>query len=441
MLPSPQIPNPLLPNTNIFPNVKNNWGPRGGFAWDIMGDGKTSLRGGIGMYYGRIINSTISNAITNSAASNGQLQFTIRPSSDPAFSGPLYPGTFASAPTGSANKSAAVEFATGLPAFPGAIALRAFKNPLIYEGDLTLERDLGWNTVLSAAWLYTAGRRLPTFIDVNLNTPTSTITYTVSGGPLNGQQFTMAKYTGVRPDANFNAITEIASLIRTNYNALAVTLKHSYSHDLQFLFSYTYSHAIDDGQASQTFTATNTPLLSPLVSPDKGDANFDLRHRVSTVVVWTPMYFEKRGPVAHAILDNWALTPIVTFSTGFNYSGSVSGSAPSSTAGGINGSSGSSRFPFIGRNSFHAPPIKNVDMRVGRRFPFTESMSLELFAEAFNLFNHTNVTGVNTTMFRLSGTTLTYQGPGTSNPFGQATTAGNTLLNSRQMQFGARFTF
>jgi len=428
MLPSPQIPNPLLPLTNIFPHVRNNWGPRGGFAWDISGNGKTSLRGGAGAYYGRIINSTIANGIVNTGVAAGQLTFPIRPSTDPAFVGPFYPCTFVAAAAvnplctgvvvGGAVKTSAVEFGG------------TYKNPLIYEGDLSLERDLGWNTVLSASWLLTLGRRLPTFIDTNLNAPTTTATYSLVGGPLAGQMVTMPKYTGARPNANFNSITDIDSFISSNYNALAVRLQHRYSSNLEFLVSYTYSHALDDGEGSQTFTATNSPLLSPLVSPDKGNSNFDLRHRVSTIIVWTPMYFKDHA-VAHAFLDNWVVTPILTFSSGFAYSPTTSGSLPGTTAGGINGSGGSSRFPFFLRNSFNAPVVKDVDMRLSRHIPIHEKINAELTVEAFNLFNHTQVTSVNTRMYIISGTTMTFDPT-----FGRATTAGNTLINSRQIQFG-----
>ena len=69
--PDAVAPNPALPQTANKVNDKNNFGPRIGFAFDMTGDGKTSLRGGWGLYYGRVINSTVYSALTNTGL--GQL--------------------------------------------------------------------------------------------------------------------------------------------------------------------------------------------------------------------------------------------------------------------------------------------------------------------------------------------------------------------------------
>src|SRR6266404_4020825 len=64
-LPDAILPNPAVRQTQQLPSDKNNAGPRIGFAWDVTGDGKTSVRGGYGVFFGRIINSTVYNPLTN----------------------------------------------------------------------------------------------------------------------------------------------------------------------------------------------------------------------------------------------------------------------------------------------------------------------------------------------------------------------------------------
>ena len=73
-----------------------------------------------------------------------------------------------------------------------------------------------------------------------------------------------------------------------------------------------------------------------------------------------------------------------------------------SPAGGINGSNGSLRFGLTPNNAFHTPSIMYVDLRISRRFKVTEGSKIELLAEGFNIFNRTQVTGVNNRMYVLS---------------------------------------
>ena len=75
-------------------------------------------------------------------------------------------------------------------------------------------------------------------------------------------------------------------------------------------------------------------------------------------------------------------------------------------------------------------------MRVSRRFAITEGTRLEFLAEGFNVFNRTQITGVNTTIYNISGTNLNF-----NNPFGNTTGADSTLFRERQVQFATRFEF
>jgi hypothetical protein len=449
-MPNPQIPNSLAnragqtfgpEQTKKFPSDKNNFGPRFGFAWDVTGDGKNSLRGGYGIYYGRVINSTISNAITNTGSSGSQLGFSCSVTSVPISPcAPVFPNTLAAAPTGPSGTPNIIVFNPG------------FVLPMIHEADLVYERLIARNTVFSASYLFSAGRRLPTFIDSNLPAPTTRL-YTIVGGPANGQTITVPFFASARPDTRFGAITAISSAINSKYDGLVLQVNRRLTNGLQFDSSYTLSRSKDNGQFSQTFTAQEGPNNPLDLSLDQGPSNFDLRHKFTTAVIWRPVFFSKDQKAAHAILDGFSLAPIIGITSGAPYSAFVSGS-PSQSATGQGGMTGSAtslaRFLGTGRNAFRAPKGVNVDMRLSRRFVFKENLNLELIAEGFNIFNRTQVTTVNNTLYTIGGSAaaqvLNFQTdtgvPTTGNPtFGTTSAAGNSLIRERQIQLAVRFNF
>jgi hypothetical protein len=93
--------------------------------------------------------------------------------------------------------------------------------------------------------------------------------------------------------------------------------------------------------------------------------------------------------------------------------------------------------PFLGRNTFQYPRTIEIDLRAQKAFQIYERYTLELFGEAFNLANHENVTGVNSTGYGISGNTLTYQAN-----FGTTSAANsNTAYGPRLIQIGARVVF
>ncbi len=106
-------------------------------------------------------------------------------------------------------------------------------NPQIHQADLIFEREIAKNTVASVSFLVSLGRRLPTFVDINLAQPTQFTPYTVVGGDLNGQVFRFPRFTA-RPNSTFGRMTEIRSSIKSEYEALMLQLQRRLHKGLQF---------------------------------------------------------------------------------------------------------------------------------------------------------------------------------------------------------------
>jgi outer membrane receptor protein involved in Fe transport len=431
-LPSPILANPAVPQTGVFPSDKNNFGPRIGFAWDMTGNGKNSLRGGYGIYYGLLENSTLYNALIDTGVSGGQFQVSVAPTASTA---PAFPNTLAAAPAG----TSAMQFFQ-----PN------FQLPLIHSVDLIYEHEIAPNTVVSFSFLGSFGRNLPAFLDTNLNQPTTTLNYNIGVGQFAGQTLTVPYFQGARPNPNFAQMTSISSAVQSTYYAFVAQLTRRFTKGLQFDVNYTRSRATDNGQSSTTFSANNTPYNVFNLRADNGTSNFDLPNKLVADAVYRP-HFNVSGGTS-ALVNGWEIAPIFQIYSGVPLNPTISGSAPSSTAGGVNGSGGATYFTLAGRNSFRLPKIVNLDLRLSRTFRFKESMSLELLAEAFNVFNRDQVTGENGGIYSISTSAascaLAVNGAvaapcliSPSSPFQSVNAAGGTLFRERQIQGAIRFTF
>jgi len=432
-MPDPQIPNPLFPASSKFPSDKDNLGPRVGFAWDMTGKGKTVLRGGYGIYYGRIINSTIFNAIGNVGSANSQFTLSFLPADTGA---PVYPNIIPS--LSGAPKSALNVVGFG----PDT------QNPLVHEFDLVFEQEIAHNTAVSVSYLGSIGRNLPIFLDTNLSPATKSAIYTVSGGQFDGQSFTVPVYTKPRPNKNFNAITAIDDIVKSHYNALVAKVSRRMTHGLQFDATYTLSYAFDNGQSSTTFTATNNVFDPQRLIFEDGRSNFDTRHRFGALVVWAPEYFKDAGPIARELLYGFTISPAISVASGGLVTGTVGfANAPSvlkPASFNINGAAGTNRPPWIPRNAFQMPRTVDVDLELGKEFRIAESWNFRIFADAFNLFNHVNPTSVNTQLYN-EGFPCNPGGCPLSlnSTFLKPTSSSSTLggPGQRQIQIGAKIVF
>jgi hypothetical protein len=456
--PQPFLVNPNLPQTGNRPSDKNNFGPRIGFAADLTGDGNTSLRGGYGIYYGRINGTIIINSLINTGLSTGQAVSSVPANCSAALCGgaanandvagnpaaPIFPNVLTTAPAGTA----------GINFFRDG-----FQNPLIHQADIILERQIARNTVISGSYLFSFGNHLTTFVDTNLNPPSATGRVNIVDGPFAGQVWNFPFYRGSRPDTRFGNILEIRDSVSTKYHALVLQANRRLTNGLQFQTSYTLSRAQDNGgaQSSATFTPGFSALFDPFdPNQDSGLSPFDRRHKFVASVVYNTD-FEGLNGAGKAILNGWTIAPILNWFSGFRYTAvtnaftppagvTTAGTFGTSQAGGINGSNGSLRFGLTPNNAFHTPSIQYVDLRISRRFTIKENAKIELLAEGFNIFNRTQVTLVNNRMYVLSapntgsnaGTVIATFDPTFGTPMDLSN---GFFFRERQIQLAVRFEF
>ncbi len=446
------VANTLLPQTQNRPNDKNNFAPRIGFAWDPYGLGKTVLRGGFGMYFGRVPNNYVLGGMSQTGSTSATTLATFQPTTANA---PLLPQIAASAAAGTAS---AQFFAPN------------FQNPYTEQFDLAVQQDLGFKNVLSISYIGALGRELPNFINVNLDpTQSYNVTYTVapgtngSCGPLAcGSQYTVKTYAGtscavagcgttqnILLNKQYSAITESFSNINSAYHGLTVDITNRGNRWVTFDANYTFSHALDFSQNANTTPSTNN-WVDPFGNQrlNYGNSSQNVRNRV---VGWANLQapgLPGHGPLTY-LTNGWSLKPYVQIQNGLPFSLLSSGTAAQqctavnclrAASSGITGTGATAYLPFFGRNTMQYPRTIEVDMRAQKAFQFYEHYNLELFGEAFNLANHQNVTGVNSTGYAITGTgtgTLTYQAN-----FGQTSSANtNYAYGPRVIQIGARVNF
>ncbi|MGD0577325.1 MAG: TonB-dependent receptor [Bryobacteraceae bacterium] len=459
LVPQPPKPNTATPLTTLYSTTINiqhaNFAPRIGIAWNLAKG--TVLRAGYGMFYAKTQNSTyyairVENGVYQqtfncSTTTCPTLTFpnVIFPAPGPTLAAP-FPGALTPTVTTFAPP-AATQLTHGL--------VPDFQNPFVHEGEVTFERQMPWNTSLSAAYVFSRGLHLPAFIDSNLAASSTTKSYDVlSSAGATAQTVTYPFYTS-RIDPT-GVILVGYSDVNSWYNSMVLTFKRPMSHGLEFLANYTLSKATDGGQVPGqygTFYGTDSPVDPMNRKLEYGPSDLDQRHRFTGTVVWMPT-IKTGNKAGNLILSGWALSSIVTMTTGQPLTGSISGYPSGGPDGGLTGgvvsNSGGNiggRPNWLGRNIYNLPDFYNVDFRLARSFKLTEKAQLRLMGEAFNMFNHTNIVSMNTGQFNFTKAgsgACTGHANGCLVPnatFLAPTGTSNGLYGPRQLQISGRFEF
>jgi len=363
-----------------------------------------------------------------------------------------------------------------------------FVPPLAHEMNLSLEQSMPGKISLQVGYVGTRGMRLPVFVDANLigQTPHGEATYLVQDANNNvTETFTVPVYLPTdRRNQALSSFNTGFSVANTWYNSMAVTVRRPFSQGLEVLGNYTWAHASDTGQvqgANGTFYGGDVPSDPNNVRFDNGLSDIDIRNRGSISFVYQPMFMEGNRWMK-TIVDGFQFSgaeiasggePIFLGVSGTIYAGNTSSSSYGDEGGIFGGaiSSGSGsetdgRPPQIGRNSIPMPGFNDLDMRVSHDIPIHESIHIQFNAEAFNLLNHTVITGVNSTYTtfvapgatasgstykcqsvsvptgsRETGCFVPYTGTGLSAFGATSSTSSSNLYGSRQLQFSAKLFF
>jgi hypothetical protein len=459
LIPQPPQPNTLTPLTTLYTSTinipKKQFAPRLGAAWQVTPN--TVLRTGYGMFYGKTTNTTY----YATRVENGVFQqsFNCTPTSCPSLAYPNLiftpPGPTPVAPFPGALTPQVTSFT------PSALTQLArgiapdFVNPVAHEGEVTVERQLPGQMSVSAGYVVSRSLHLPIFVDANLAPSTTTKNYDIlSSSGQTAQTYTAPFYTQ-RANTGTGAIFVGYSDVNAWYNSMVLTFRRPMRHGLEFTANYTLSKAFDGAQVAGsggTFNGSDVSLDPQNRKAEYALSDLDQRQRFVANGVWAPTFGTNMSKALQTVVNGWNLSTIVTLATGQPVTPYITGT-PSPLDGGLtggeasNGSPNAGRAGWLARNAYTGPGYHNVDFRIGRQFALGERMKLSLIGEAFNLFNHTNISSVNTTGFN-------YVAAGSGVCAGHAnacftpnaaflapTATSNLIWGPRQLQVSGRFTF
>jgi len=463
-----QMPPPIsslnnqdLPLTRKMPSPGSEWGPRASLAWGSGESRWPVLRAGYGMYFARTANATLENALTQTGSLKGDLSFFMRPTDNLNGGGaPPFPYVLAGEPA-SVVKPGAVEFAP------------AFRNGEVHQAEMAAEESLPGHVNVETSAVASLGRRLPVTMDANIDAAVNpqTITYAVvdgnNSGPIKARQITVPFFASWpspegldgRLNANYQQVTEIFARANSTYEAAMLRVTRYARNGLTLHARYTYGHAMD-WNPNESPQVTGPSVFDPTdFREEYGTSNLDVRHSATVFAIWEPKW--KLQELAGRMANGWMLSGVGNFRSGLPYTMRTAGSlakefdstgeAIVALGPGMNGYGGDSRVYGVGRNTYRYPAAWKADLRLGKRFDLGNMRQLELLAESFNLFNHQNVTELETVGYSIESGSVDGGLPSLNfltglktgqTEFGQPLNVNATnFYRERQLQFGMRMRF
>lgn len=453
---------------------KTNFAPRVGLAFDLFGDGTTSLRTGYGIYYEQsLLGIYLQNIGTNPPY---QQNLTL---SNVSLDNPR-----ASAPTTGAGITVPLAAATLRAIDPN------WKTPYMQHWSLEIQRQLGSKTVFSVGYFGSKGTNLIGVVDIALIRPGTALqsqcargteyvgqatapttvqcqpngyafrnSSTVTGNPnvLNGNFTDALILDQIRPYRGYRSINMIQPRFDSNYHSLQVSGLQRLNETSQISLAYTWSKNLTNSQTDRSSSPQNPYDLRG----EYGRAQLDRRHVLTINYSYElPFFMNSQNFFLRNVLGGWQTSGIVTFQTGIPFTAATSNFDPAgigflgpSSAGGRPNATGvdpnenypGTQFNYFngnafasnpaagtivsntpgsaGRGTINGPNTSRVDFTLFKNIRFGERFRLQLRGEAFNVFNTTNYRALQTNV--------------TSTQYNQVT----AFRDPRTIQLGAKFYF
>ena len=396
------ISNPLFPPSGKVPFQPYNFAPRAGIAYSFGKTRPLVLRAGYGIFYVRIPQIYNSVVATENGVTDSQVFLNDTQAADQLVF-PTYPNPLVSCPLTSASCSLPSGFSEGVTHNVSAFATN-FVTPRVEQASLTLEREVAGRATVSVSYLYVHGEHLIRALDVNLPQPVA-LTYPLfnstgsifSGGYYTVDSFATWQFTRTltcsfppcinplgRPIAELGSIDEFQSAASSVYHGATLSINRRVARGTYLRFSYTYAHAIDDGQDALVAGQPATVQNSYNPNAERGPSVTDQRNRVSAAFSAEPHLFHRGQEFLGHVFNNWKLSSVFTYGSGRPVNATVQGD-PNQDGNDLN-----DRLPGYSRNGFLGPDYATTDVRLTRIVRIGERYKLNLIAESFNLFNRDN---------------------------------------------------